>query len=302
MKALIVGLGMIGEKHAGILSKYFGIACYTFGSKSSSKYIIRNLLSIKEVKEVGFDFIVISNPTSKHVESIIQFQHLGVPFFLEKPVDLEYENIKGINKNTKIYVAYCLRFTPVIQFLKKELVGKEINHIQIVNTNCLKAWPRKGSDSYSRYFEQGGGVVLDMSHEIDYLNYLTPIKSIKGFVSDKRGDFTKNAIDTLNVDFETKNGSAHVYLNYQGHVAKRELTIDFDNESWVADIKESKIYKYSKRELIDVLNLEGNYQDMYKNQWEFFLDNMVSDTFIHNFEKDKELFSILIRLNKKVEE
>jgi len=73
-----------------------------------------------------------------------------------------------------VFVAYNLRFHPVIQRLKALLQGERILSVQAYVGQYLPHW-RPASDyraSYSASAEQGGGVLRDLSHELDYLIWM----------------------------------------------------------------------------------------------------------------------------------
>jgi predicted dehydrogenase len=74
----------------------------------------------------------------------------------------------------KLFVAYNLRFHPIIQRLKTLLEGEEILSVQSYVGQYLPDW-RLATDyraSYSASAEQGGGVLRDLSHELDYLTWM----------------------------------------------------------------------------------------------------------------------------------
>jgi CMP-N,N'-diacetyllegionaminic acid synthase len=88
---------------------------------------------------------------------------------VEKPLFHKYKNI-SLKKN-KIFVNYNLRFNPVISFLRKI---KNKNSFYSANLSCSSYLPdwrknRNYIQTYSAKKVMGGGVLLDLSHEIDYI-------------------------------------------------------------------------------------------------------------------------------------
>ena len=302
MKALIVGYGMIGKKHAEILKNSLSIDVYTYNSSSSDSNTIKNVNDWQKVKELSPDFIVISNPTFMHLETIEQFIELDCPIFLEKPIDSDVKNLNELiqvvnKKNSCVYVAYCLRFNPVIKFLKKYFSEHQPKLVRIYNNNNLSCWPRTNDANYSQNIDQGGGVVMDLSHEIDYLNYLSPIKETVYSFSSKMGGVTNDAPDFMLSHFRNDKFSSIVELNYFGHLKERSIKVDFEDHSIEANLKELKINFYKRLQLVDTVTFPGKYEDMYIEQWHYFLANMKEKYIMNNLQEASNVFSILHKIN-----
>ena len=134
MNILIVGLGSIAQKHiSAIRNIIYEPNIIALRSKGNSNLLpgIKNIYSIDEL-DAKPDFIIISNPTSLHAETIKNTLSIGCPLFIEKPVlkdlnDFEILNNSIHEKNILTYVACNLRFHPVIQYLHEYL--KETNEL-----------------------------------------------------------------------------------------------------------------------------------------------------------------------------
>ena len=89
---------------------------------------------------------------------------------IEKPIFSKIP--KKINFSaTSTFVAYNLRFHPHIQRLTKDLRSETIISINAYVGQYLPNW-RKNRDYtsvYSALKQKGGGVLRDLSHEIDYV-------------------------------------------------------------------------------------------------------------------------------------
>jgi predicted dehydrogenase len=90
---------------------------------------------------------------------------------------------KAKTKKLKVAVGYNLRFDKGINLLKQKLQRKEIGRplsILIKFGHNIKFW-RPGTNYRNHYIlKKGGGIVLDASHEYDYLRWLfeDEIKSV----------------------------------------------------------------------------------------------------------------------------
>ena len=91
---------------------------------------------------------------------------------IEKPILNKFRKI-NLKKN-KYIVGYNMRFHPVIQYLKKEIGKRKINFISINLSSYLPNWRKnidyKKSNSAKKIF--GGGLLLELSHELDYIRWI----------------------------------------------------------------------------------------------------------------------------------
>ena len=183
MRIVIFGLGSIGKRQARILRENFSHELYAF--RSGEKKSWNNDLGIKEIyawdelKTLRPDVAFITNPTFLHAQTALACASLGMHLFIEKPLSNSLKGIAAIEticrkKKLTCYVAYGLRFHPVIKALRKLITGKKIQHVRVTCSSYLPSW-RKGTssrNSYSGIKDQGGGALLDLSHEFDYIRYL----------------------------------------------------------------------------------------------------------------------------------
>jgi predicted dehydrogenase len=302
MKGLIFGLGMIGEKHAAILKEKFGADLYTFRSSATSPSITKNLQSFEEAEQIFPDFVLISNATNKHLDTLQQSLKLNCPIFLEKPIDCSAEKLSDVIKmadktKTPVYVAYCLRFNKTIRFAKDYLANNKPCNISIYNSNNLSLWPRKNQQSYSAKFSEGGGVVLDLSHEIDYLDFLSPIKRLVFSNATRNGSVTHDAPDMLVAAFETELCGANVNINYHGHYRERGFKIDFDDCTLVGDVRNNKIDFYKNFELVRTEKFNESFDEMYFDQWNYFFSNMKNPALMNNLAEARPVFELLCQMN-----
>ncbi|MCA9401176.1 MAG: Gfo/Idh/MocA family oxidoreductase, partial [Candidatus Omnitrophica bacterium] len=100
-RVVIFGLGSIGLRHAGILSKRKDIEMYAFRSHSSGK---KNSLGIpeittwNEVKKLQPQIALISNPTHLHLKTAMKCAESGMDLFIEKPLDCSLKHLSRFKK------------------------------------------------------------------------------------------------------------------------------------------------------------------------------------------------------------
>ena len=282
MTILIIGLGSIANKNINVIRKLYP-NCKIYALRSQEKKIsiiegVINIINIEEIEEKVY-CVLITNPTSLHSEAINKCLNLNVPLLIEKPVfDKVIENSKLVDyinsRNIITYIACNMRFHPAIIFLKKYLKENicEINEVNIYCGSFLPDW-RKDDDykkSYSANPELGGGVHLDLIHEIDYIFWLfgkpMNVNSIKRNVS------TLNilAYDFASYTLEYPKFCANLILNYYRKFAKRNIELVLSNDILNIDLIKSTVVN-SRNEVIFSKN-DYNILETYNNQIEYFFN------------------------------
>ena len=179
---LLIGYGSIGRKHTKNLMN-IGIKPYVLTKYPDDLNVIF-LRDIEEIKDIYIDFCIIATPTARHLDDLKRcLTLLNIPrkILIEKPLEYSYlrgKKIKDISKkyDIDIFVAYNMRFLKIFNIIKK-FIKEQKNIIRIVDVVAgqdLREWrPYKNyTESYSAHRDQGGGVDLDLSHEIDYILWI----------------------------------------------------------------------------------------------------------------------------------
>jgi len=171
IKVLIIGYGSIGRKYYKILNKINLIKdIFIF---TSQKNIRNSINKIYQIKNINPDVIIISNSTDKHYKylKIINSLFKNKKILVEKPLFIKLNTLSKIQN--KIFVGYNLRLHPVIQFIKKWLNKKKLNSAELYCGSYLPNWrkrPIKETSSYDK--KSSGGILSELSHEIDYARFL----------------------------------------------------------------------------------------------------------------------------------
>lgn len=284
MNILIVGLGSIATKHI-IALKSLDIDIQIFGLRSNKNAEeidgITNIYNLEDTNVI-FDFAIISNPTQLHAEYISLLADKKIDLFIEKPPLSELRQAKDLIKkiaanNLKTYVACNMRFHPCISFLKENLSAEKIKKINEVNIYCgsyLPDWrPNKDFRTiYSANAEMGGGVHLDLFHELDYTHWLfgAPIKSSS--IKTSKSSLHISAIDYANYALEYNHFTANIVLNYYRKDSKRTIEILFEEETWLIDLIKNKITNHKN----DIIFEDTNFHimDTYKAQMKSFISSL----------------------------
>jgi len=305
MKVLIVGLGSIAKKHIIALKNINNaIEIYALRSHQNAKEIefVINLFHMKDVLCEKFDFAIISNPTSEHLKTLESLIQLDIPLFIEKPLyhKLELDNIlKTVNELGIItYVGCNLRFLGAVQFVKKYINDKKeiLNEVNSYCGSYLPEW-RKGVDfrkNYSAIPELGGGVHLDLIHELDYIYWFfgVPQKTIR-FLSNS-SSLNIDAIDYANYLLDYSRFRVNVVLNYYRRDAKRVLELVYQDETIKVDLLKDIVYSSEKGKLFKG---KTDVQETYNKQMKYFVDCVLNKR--ETFNTINDAYKVLkITLNK----
>ena len=304
MKVLIIGLGSIAQKHIDAINKIDqSTSIYALRSNTNSKSFT-NIIDLYNLTEVpnDIDFILISNPTSLHSKTILKVIDFNKPLFIEKPVFDSIINNEEIvrlieKKNIKTYVGCNLRFHPALNFIKTYLnSGKsKINEVNVYCGSYLPNWrPQQDyTKSYSANQKLGGGVHLDLIHELDYTIWLfgKPINynSIKRKVS----NLSIDTFDYANYNLSYPDFNVSITLNYYRTSPKRHIEIVLENETLICDLLTSTILN-SENKIIFTDN-EFDSSKTYLNQMNYFIDNLKNEyIYMNNINESFEILKIAL--------
>ena len=190
------------------------------------------------------------------------------------------------------YVAYVLRFHPVIEALKKELKKGKFCHMRVWTGSYLPQW-RKGIDHKKRYSanrEMGGGVMLDLSHELDYTQYLLgPIETLAGQYG-KRSNVTVDSEDYADFLIKTKKGPVNIHMNFLSHLKERKIQIDLQDRSVEADLIHNTLAIYREGRLIKKQVFKETMEDAFLKQLNYFFNNLKNPRMMNNAVEAATLF------------
>lgn len=280
MKVLIIGFGSIAQKHMSVLYKLKpDCEAYALRSSHLSKDIngVKSLHSWKEVPD-DIDFILITNPTSEHYYTIKKCLDFKAPLFIEKP---PFKDLGGVEelieeieeKGIRTYTAFNFRFHPVIKWLKKNLVVEKVLEVQAYCGSFLPDW-RPGRDYrkvYSAKKDLGGGVHLDLIHEMDYLIWLFGEPHSSNSLRSKVSKLEINSCDIACYWLQYKELIVSVILNYFRRDSKRCLEIVMEDDTWNADLIKSNITDASGKILYQADTSIG---ETYFRQMQYFLETL----------------------------
>jgi len=265
LKILIIGYGSIGKRHDEVLQDFKHVEAIDIVTKQT----IPNRVTYRKLEDVvdlqTYDYFIIASPTYKHYEQL-KFLDKNVSdkmIFCEKPL---FETKKDLEiVNNKVYIGYVLRFHPLFKELKNKIKDEKVLSVNINCGQYLPTWRADTNyrDSYSAKKEEGGGVLLDLSHEIDYLQWLfgqvIELKSYQTIISDL--EISSDDLVTF-VGITDKNTVVNLSIDYISKITNREMLIHTNENTYQLDFILNKMVQKNKAGLEQVCffkDLQRNY-------------------------------------------
>lgn len=180
MNALVIGYGSIGKRHAGNLAKLgHEVSLLRHQRGASTPGPFREFYDFDEaIAAIRPDCAVVASPTPNHAADAAKLIDHGVPMLLEKPPALDLASALDLQDRMarrgfkKYDLAFNMRCYPPLRFIKDYLprLGK-VYAMRVSAGAYLPGW-RPAVDyrqTTSARAELGGGVHIELVHEIDYV-------------------------------------------------------------------------------------------------------------------------------------
>ncbi|WP_316763103.1 Gfo/Idh/MocA family oxidoreductase [Pedobacter aquatilis] len=304
MNVLIIGLGSIARKHIEALQVLkVNAKIYALRSNPDAEIVgeIENVYDLENLN-IDFDFAIISNPTHLHYEFIEKLAKKNIPLFIEKPAVNTLEHVNQLvdiieSKKLITYVACNLRFHPCIVYLKNKINSGilRVNELNVYCGSYLPDW-RPGKDFraiYSSNAKMGGGVHLDLFHELDYTTWLFGLPNKSKSYLRNSSSLAIDAIDYANYTLEYDRFTANIILNYYRRKPKREIEIVLDENTWTIDLIKNEVRNDNNECLFKTSNF--NVKDTYVLQLEYFINSLKSkETPMNSFKDSLEILKICL--------
>jgi predicted dehydrogenase len=286
---LIVGLGSIGKRYVSIVKKNFPKIdivvlrhkkCHKEKSDASSIY--KCVSSVDEAIATKPQVAIIANPATMHVNIAKKLAIHKIDLMIEKPISNTSKDAQELidickQNNVILMTAYNLRFLPSLVEFKRQIHSKKVGNMYSIRLEVGQYLPNWRPESdyrncVSAKKSLGGGVLLELSHEIDYLAWIFgSVNWVKSHVSRQsdldidvddsagvllgfKGDSDTSLVASLNMDFIRHDVTRKCYvigekgtLLWDGISGEVKLFSE-NNSNWVSlfTSKPSKDYTYTE--------------------------------------------------------
>jgi predicted dehydrogenase len=229
------------------------------------------------------DLVFVCTPPIFHVVQALAAVKAGAHVFIEKPLSDCLQGVEELAaeadaRDRTVQVGYNLRFHPGIRKLK-DLVDKgtlgRILWAQVEAGQYLPDW-RPWQDyrqSYTARKELGGGILLDGSHELDYITWLlgTPVEVMS--MTAKVSALDVNVEDCASVLLRFASGcQADVHLDFVQRSYSRRCKLAGEKGTAVWDFTSREVKLFSAETgLWQIFSYDFEPNQMYISEVEDFL-------------------------------
>lgn len=306
MKIVLIGLGSIGQRHARLLNERRGLELVALRSRRDAvptSLKIKEIYSWEELSRLKPQVAFIANPTALHIETAIRCAEMGCALFIEKPLGADLTGLDKLlnliaRKKLATYVAYNLRFHPVIKKIKDMLSEMTVLHLRATCSSYLPSW-RPEQDvkkSYSAQARLGGGALLDLSHEVDYASFLLgEILDAKANFS-RRSDLTVDAEDYADILLSTATAPANLHINFLSHIPQRTIQVDGKERSFAGDLLKCSLVEFQHGSPTDQHDVVCDRDFTYRAQLDYFFSNLDNPAMMNNAHEAVKVFSTLMKI------
>ena len=238
MRIGVIGFGSIGSRHARIL-RDFGHDVYVVSARENKDF--PRLSSLADLlKFHSPEYLVIASPTSRHLEDLSELsrQRFNGLILVEKPLFHQSVPIPLL-ATTQVAIGYNLRFHPFTQLLKETVnTHKHVTSAVLYAGQLLTKWRpgRDYRDTSSAKRSMGGGLLRDLSHELDLARFLFGEILDFDITGNRSGLLEVDGPDSLDITATTPSCERlEIHLNYLDEPAQRTTTLIANGQTTRAD-------------------------------------------------------------------
>jgi predicted dehydrogenase len=251
----------------------------------------------------------ITNPTDKHADTALACAKSGCDLLVEKPLSHNLEGVDELitvssDRNLITYVGCQLRFDPVLNTVRERLRDGELGTALSFHATAgsyLPDWrpDLDYRDSYSADPDRGGGVVLDLIHEIDYVHWLFGPLQCTGselMYTDTLDIETEAIAEAIVKTSDGVIGSIH--LDYCRRQPRRSLEVVCEKGTLVAELEQRTLtVEYSSS--TETETFDYGRDERFRDQLESFLEHVDTREACENdLQEAKEMLKVALVIKK----
>ena len=253
-RALVIGFGSIGERHARILTE-LGFSVSVVSRRQIGGGAYQLLPSVGAALSAGpFDYAVVATETSAHAADLglLAQSEAVAKVLVEKPL---FAGLPAARPSFRslIHVGYQLRFHPGIRRLREAIGGRRCRLAQFYVGQHLDDWRpgRPARDSYSGQAAKGGGVLRDLSHELDLALWLFGTCKRLTAIGGRLSDVTIDSDDAWGILAEFERCPAvSVQMNCLDRIGQRRIVVVAEDTTVAVDLVRGTIDRDGRIERI----------------------------------------------------
>ena len=258
-KLLIVGAGSIGERHVRAFRK-LGVSLALVeprverAREISARYECSPCYaSLQDVPLAEFDAAVIATPADSHIAIAHECAKVGLHLLVEKPLAAALPGTLDLieecrQRNLTLAVAYVLRFHPTLERVRQIIQEGVLGRLLSLQAVCHHYLPWSRPDYKQTYYSSataGGGVVLDLSHETNYAEWLLGPLRFSGSVLANVPELGIAGEGIASLSLTSEDGvPVQIHLHAADRETSRQCSIAGSGKSLTADLLTGEIFLY----------------------------------------------------------
>ena len=291
-RILIVGLGSIGKRHLSLARELLPNADIRVlrhqECSSNPQHANGCFSSLEQAVDFAPQAAVIASPTTFHLNAAQALAQVGVHLLVEKPLAATLDGVLKLletssEQGTVLLTGYNLRFLPSLRrfrgLLDENVIGRVLS-VRCEAGQYLLSW-RPDADyrqCVSARQELGGGALLELSHELDYMRWIFgEVDWVKATLS-RQSSLEINVEDTahLTLGFASRiDGSkliGTVNLDFVRHDSTRLCTAIGENGSlrWDGLSGVVEHFEAGAKEWHELFCHKSQRDDSYLAEWQHF--------------------------------
>lgn len=294
-RCLVVSLGSIGHRHLANLrqlrpkAEIAVLRTHSGSAEQASEGIPEGadhqFHSMSDALAFNPQLAVVSSPASLHLQYARSLAGAGVKMLIEKPISHSMTELKEFIDQIRLYrlpvaIGYNLRFLPSLGKVHSLVQEGAIGRILAARAEVGQYLPdwRKGSDYRKNVSAQaalGGGVLLELSHELDYLYWMFGMPNAVTACGGKFSDLEIDVEDIVELCLEYENPKrlVNVHLDFLQRSAHRSCRIIGSEGTivWSAIEDTIDLFKTSTNEWKKLIFPLKDRNQMYLDEMEEFL-------------------------------
>ncbi len=312
MKFLVVGCGSIGRRHMKNLLAMGETIVAADLSSEYRKWVEDNLhletyeTATEAMKNEAPDAVLICTPPSAHIKLALEAVEQGRHVFIEKPVSSSIAGIDGLikrarQKKVKTMVGYNQRFNKTLLRVRELIKQNRILFVRVEFGQYLPDW-RPWQDyrkSYTALKKLGGGIVLDDSHELDYVRWMFGEPKNVHAIAGKISSLEVETEDTAEVIMRMDNAIVSVHMDFvrRDPVRKGEAVSEEGTIKW--DLRNNTITYCHPDGKIDEEKIEQDVNETYVDELKHFIDCIKNNTqTISSLEDATKTLELALKIKK----
>jgi predicted dehydrogenase len=257
----VVGMGSIAQRHLKNLRLLYPESRISVvsasGINANLPYAADEIISIEQLIFQSPKFVIIASPAPFHVKTAKFLLTHNIPVLIEKPLAESFSTCNDFlnfcdgDFSDKSAVGYCLRFLPSACIVKKLIAQEAIGTIYNVSSivgQYLPDWrtDKNYKDSVSARKELGGGALLELSHELDYLTWFFDDLELKHSWLRTSDELDLNVEDIANLVMTSNSGIyITVHLDFVQKSTQRKCEIIGEKGRIVWDLVANSVTLYA---------------------------------------------------------